>query len=63
MNRLERFFLYAACLVSLCSCSGNGRLVILAAEEAEYNRCREIFPEIECIRTGVGAGNVIKACA
>ena len=47
---------------SLCSCNNGGKFVILAAEEAEYNRCREIFPEIECIRTGVGAGNVIKAC-
>ena len=47
---------------SLNSCSNGSRIVILAAEEAEYNKCREVFPEIECIRTGVGAGNVIKAC-
>ncbi len=48
--------------VSLSSCSNGSRIVILAAEEVEYNKCREVFPEIECIRTGVGAGNVIKAC-
>ena len=47
---------------SLSSCSNGSRIVILAAEEVEYNKCREVFPEIECIRTGVGAGNVIKAC-
>ena len=47
---------------SLSSCSNGSRIVILAAEEAEYNKCREVFTEIECIRTGVGAGNVIKAC-
>lgn len=47
---------------SLNSCSNGSRIVILAAEEVEYNKCREVFPEIECIRTGVGAGNVIKAC-
>ena len=54
--------LAAAIAVGLCSCSNEGRIVILAAEEAEYNKCREIFPGIECIKTGVGAGNVIKAC-
>ena len=43
---------------SLSSCSNGSRIVILAAEEVEYNKCREVFPEIECIRTGVGAGNV-----
>ncbi|MBQ0081240.1 MAG: hypothetical protein KBS95_06825 [Alistipes sp.] len=47
---------------SLCSCQKEPKLVILAAEETEYNLCCEIFPEIECIKTGVGAGNVIKAC-
>ena len=54
--------LAAAIATGLCSCSNEGRIVILAAEEAEYNKCREIFPGIECIKTGVGAGNVIKAC-
>lgn len=39
------------------------KTVILAAEEAEYNKCREMFPETECILMGVGAGNVIKACS
>lgn len=38
------------------------RLVILAAEEAEYNKCREMFPDMEVILMGVGAGNVIKTC-
>lgn len=57
------FLLLAAAIVTgLCSCGNGSRIVILAAEEAEYNKCREIFPEVECIRTGVGAGNVIKAC-
>jgi len=37
-------------------------MVILAAEKAEFDKCRECFPEIECIQTGVGAGNVIKTC-
>ena len=53
----------AVIVAGLCSCSNGSKIVILAAEEAEYNKCREIFPEIECIRTGVGAGNVIKACS
>lgn len=38
-------------------------IVILAAEEAEYNKCREYFPGIRCIRTGVGAGNIIRTCS
>lgn len=60
---MKQFFIIMVVIAaSLCSCSNGSKLVILAAEEAEYNRCREIFPEIECIRTGVGAGNVIKAC-
>ena len=59
----RRLLLLAAAIATgLCSCSNEGRIVILAAEEAEYNKCREIFPGIECIKTGVGAGNVIKAC-
>lgn len=37
-------------------------IVILAAEEAEYNKCKELFPEFECVQMGVGAGNVIKTC-
>lgn len=38
-------------------------IVILAAEEAEYKKCQEYFPEYECVLMGVGAGNVIKTCA
>lgn len=34
----------------------------MAAEEAEYRKCLEWFPEYECMLTGVGAGNVIKTC-
>ena len=62
MKCLKHLFIMAAVAASLCSCSKGSRLVILAAEEAEYNRCREIFPEMECILTGVGAGNIIKTC-
>ena len=61
MRRIP-LLLIAVITVCLCSCSGEGKLVILAAEDTEYNKCRELFPEIECIRTGVGAGNIIKAC-
>lgn len=39
------------------------RTVILAAEEAEYRKCLEYFPEYECILMGVGAGNVIRTCS
>ncbi|MCQ2239765.1 MAG: hypothetical protein MJZ73_11110 [Bacteroidaceae bacterium] len=39
------------------------RTVILAAEEAEYKKCCELFPDMECILMGVGAGNVIKTCS
>lgn len=63
MNYIRHLFIIAIASVSFCSCSNGGKLVILAAEEFEYNKCCEIFPEIECIRTGVGAGNVIKACS
>ena len=60
---MKQFFIIMAVIAaSLCSCSNGSKIVILAAEEAEYNKCLEIFPEIECIRTGVGAGNIIKAC-
>ena len=38
------------------------RTVILAAEEAEFKKCQEYFPEAECIQMGVGAGNVIHTC-
>lgn len=41
----------------------NNNIVILAAEEAEYKKCLEYFPEYQCILMGVGAGNVIKTCA
>ena len=60
---MKKLFIISALIIaSLCSCIKESKLVILAAEEDEYNKCREVFPEIECIRTGVGAGNVIKAC-
>ena len=60
---MKKLFIISALIIaSLCSCIKGSKLVILAAEEAEYNKCRETFPEIECIMTGVGAGNVIKAC-
>lgn len=39
------------------------KIVILAAEETEYRKCQEYFPEYECVLMGVGAGNVIKTCA
>lgn len=39
------------------------KTVILAAEEAEYKKCKEMFPDTECILMGVGAGNVIKTCS
>ncbi len=39
------------------------KTVILAAEEAEYKKCCEYFPEYECVLMGVGAGNVIKTCS
>ena len=63
-NIMKRILLLLTSVIaaSLSSCSNGSRIVILAAEETEYNKCREVFPEIECIRTGVGAGNVIKAC-
>lgn len=38
-------------------------IVILAAEEAEYKKCLECFPDYKCVLMGVGAGNVIKTCA
>lgn len=37
-------------------------VVILAAEEAEYNMCKKILPGYNVILMGVGAGNVIKTC-
>lgn len=36
------------------------RLVILAAEQAEYEMCLKYMPGADCILMGVGAGNVIK---
>ena len=48
---MKKLFIISALIIaSLCSCIKGSKLVILAAEEAEYNKCREIFPEIECIR-------------
>lgn len=40
----------------------DNNIIILAAEEAEYKKCVELFPEYKCILMGVGAGNVIKTC-
>lgn len=43
---MKQFFIIMVVIAaSLCSCSNGSKLVILAAEEAEYNRCREIFPK------------------
>lgn len=39
------------------------KIVILAAEEAEYRKCLELFPDYEVKLMGVGAGNVIKTCS
>lgn len=41
----------------------NKDIIILVAEETEYNKCVQLFPELKCIRMGVGAGNVIRTCA
>lgn len=65
-NRL--FSIVAAALlallaVSACRSDKAPRTVILAAEEAEFNKCRECFPDMECILSGVGAGNVIRTCS
>lgn len=38
-------------------------IVILAAEEAEYKKCLEFFPDYKVVLMGVGAGNVIKTCS
>lgn len=37
-------------------------IVILVAEEAEERMVRQYLPEAECVRTGVGASNVIRTC-
>lgn len=52
----------------MCCCSNSNssdavKTVILAAEEAEYKKCLEYFPDMECILMGVGAGNVIRTCS
>ena len=54
-----------AMMAGAVSCGSGSKpgVVILAAEEAEYNKCRECFPDMECILMGVGAGNVIKTCS
>ena len=59
------FIALAAAVALAVSCSHKPapRTVILAAEEAEFNKCRECFPDVECILTGVGAGNVIRTCS
>ena len=38
------------------------RIIILVAEEAEARMVQKYMPEVECVRTGVGASNVIKTC-
>lgn len=38
------------------------RIIILVAEEAEAKMVQQFLPEAECVRTGVGASNVIKTC-
>lgn len=38
------------------------KIVILVAEEAEAKMVQKYLPEAECVRTGVGASNVIKTC-
>ena len=53
--------LFAMTTVS-CTTKEPCRIVILAAEEAEFNKCKECFPEMDCILMGVGAGNVIRTC-
>ena len=58
----QLFIIMALIVAGLCSCSNGSKIVILAAEESEYYKCCEVFPDIECIKTGVGAGNIIKAC-
>ncbi|MCQ2186919.1 MAG: hypothetical protein MJY73_01060 [Bacteroidales bacterium] len=40
----------------------NNRIIILVAEEAEARMVQKYLPEAECVRTGVGASNVIKTC-
>lgn len=45
------------------SIMSQNKTVILAAEEAEYNKCKQMFPQMEVILMGVGAGNVIKTCS
>lgn len=65
MKGFCRFIAFAAAVALAVSCSHKRapRTVILAAEEAEFNKCRECFPDVECILTGVGAGNVIRTCS
>lgn len=65
MRYFFSFFVITLLVMSSCQSPNPQKeikTVILAAEEAEYNRCREYFPDIECILMGVGAGNVIKTC-
>ena len=65
MKGFCRFIAFAAAVALAVSCSHKpaSHTVILAAEEAEFNKCRECFPDVECILTGVGAGNIIRTCS
>ncbi|MCQ2073929.1 MAG: hypothetical protein MJY77_01920 [Bacteroidaceae bacterium] len=64
MGRLYGIALSALCVLAVCSChEEESRLVIIAPDETEYWKCCEYFPDIECICTGIGAGNIIRACS
>lgn len=45
---------------NICNTDG---LVVLVAESAEEKMVQQFLPEVKCIRMGVGASNVIKACS
>lgn len=55
-------FLIGNALVALTGCREE-LPVILVAEQAEAEMVAKYIPEAECICTGVGASNVIKACS
>lgn len=42
--------------------NSNDPIVVLVAETAEERMVKQFLPEVKCIRMGVGASNVIKAC-
>lgn len=49
-------------IATACGKQDNTGIVILVAEQAEERMVKEFIPEARCIRTGVGASNVIKTC-